>query len=241
MNSPMVKRWQWILWFALLAIWMEIIWMPVSHRWTRGGSVALVLGLWGGLLLLCWQRRGLRWLLLGVALLAVGFFASPGRSLPPAEILRSEYVAGLRRYEGTEFLWGGESPRGIDCSGLIRRGLIDAQFLRGLRTADPGLARRAVSLWWRDCTAKTLGEGFDGAALPLLETPSLNELDHTRLLPGDFAVTQNGSHILAYLGDQTWIEADPLAKKVITVVAPAKDNAWFRGPMKVLRWKLLAP
>ena len=74
-----------------------------------------------------------------------------------------------------------------------------------------------------------------------LDTPSINRLDHSRILPGDLAVTASGVHIMAYLGSNTWIEADPGAGRVITVLAPCETNAWFLEPMKVMRWSILRP
>jgi hypothetical protein len=56
-----------------------------------------------------------------------------------------------------------------------------------------------------------------------------------RLLRGYLAVTKGGEHVMAYLGDNLWIEADPLAHRVITVWAPSQRNAWFHGPMKIVR------
>ena len=73
---------------------------------------------------------------------------------------------------------------------------------------------------------------------PLLETPSINALDHARISPGDIAVTSNGLHVMAYLGGNRWIEADPSFERVLTITVPA-ENGWFREPMKVMRWDIL--
>ncbi len=51
------------------------------------------------------------------------------------------------------------------------------------------------------------------------------------------AVTEDGVHILAYLGDKVWIEADPIYKKVIKVSIPETDNPWFNTPVYILRWQ----
>jgi cell wall-associated NlpC family hydrolase len=172
-------------------------------------------------------------------MLGAGFLALPSRAQPSTEFLRRDYLAGLQRYEGVTYYWGGETSRGIDCSGLIRRGLIDALLRRGVRTLDPGLVRRAISLWWHDCTASALGDQHRGLTLRVLDTPSVNALDHSKVLPGDLAVTRNGIHIMAYLGNNRWIEADPGAGRVITVTAPSADNSWFETPMNIVRWSIL--
>jgi hypothetical protein len=79
-----------------------------------------------------------------------------------------------------------------------------------------------------------------GLTAQLFKSPSIDELDHAKLLPGDLAVTRDGVHVMAYLGDQRWIEADPAEGRVITVQAPAKDNLWFRMPVTIVRWTVLA-
>lgn len=58
-----------------------------------------------------------------------------------------------------------------------------------------------------------------------------------KFFPGDLAVTSNGIHIMAYLGDNRWIEADPGIRRVITVTVPANENNWFRIPVNIVRWK----
>jgi hypothetical protein len=113
-------------------------------------------------------------------------------------------------------------------------------FWRGLRTFDPGLTRFALHLWWNDCTARTLGEAHAGLTEHLFDTPSLNQLDQSKVRPGDLAVTSNGVHIMAYLGDNTWIEADPGLGRVFSGTVPVKNNLWFDGPMKIVRWSVLA-
>lgn len=239
MNALKTRRVQWLLWLSALGFLVALALFPVSYRITRLAILALTFVIWFGLLALVWQRRPLRFLLLGTTVLATAFLALPSRRLPPAEVLRDDYVAGLQRYNGVTYYWGGESSRGIDCSGLIRRGLIDALLRRGVRTFDAGLVRRAISLWWNDCTAKALGEQHLGLTIRLLDTPSLNALDHSKVLPGDLGVTSNGVHIMAYIGDHRWIEADPGAGRVITVTAPSTENPWFHGPMNIVRWSIL--
>jgi hypothetical protein len=229
-----------LIWLAVFVMFVVVVIFPESNRLTRAAGLVFFLVLWFGFLGLYWRKRVLRNTLLGVTLAITVFLLLPGRTLPAREALRRDYVAGLKRYDRVTYYWGGESIKGVDCSGLIRRGLIDSLFLRGVRTLDPGLVRRALTLWWNDCTARTLGEAPAGLTDRLFDALSINQLDHTKLLPGDLAVTSNGVHIMAYLGDQTWIEADPGLGRVFSGTVPVMNNPWFDGPMKIVRWSVLA-
>ncbi len=224
-----------LLWPLTFAVW----WYPIKTPETRACFLLGLLGLWAGALLLFWSRRGVRWSLFGLAAFAGALTLLPGRDVDAGRE-RQAYARGLLTYRDAPYVWGGESPRGIDCSGLIRCGLIDADLKDGVRTLNPRLVRQGLSLWWNDCTANDLKNEWHGQTRFLFAAPSLNALDYGRLEPGDFAVTDSGVHTLAYLGNQTWIEAEPNGKwgdKVITVHAPSPDNSWFRLPMHLMRWR----
>jgi hypothetical protein len=238
MKTIVTTRLRWLLWLMVLSVFVGVWMYPISTKYTRASGVVLFVYVWFGLLALVWKNRTLRFTSLTITALTVIFLLLPARTRHDETELRSSYVAGLLRYEGTHYFWGGESPKGIDCSGLIRRGLVDSLFLRGVRTLDAGLVRHALWLWWNDCTARELGAGH-GMTKPLLETPSINALDPAKISPGDIAVTADGLHIMAYLGGNRWIEADPNVQRVLTVTVPSKDNPWFGQPMKVMRWNIL--
>jgi hypothetical protein len=219
------------LWVALVAL----IVYPVSTNLLRACVVACLFSLWGGALLLFWQRRAVRYFCLACALIAFAALALPGRASDGA-MMRRAYVASLGTYEGTRYVWGGENSRGIDCSGLVRRGLINADVHEGFATANPKLLREAASMWWHDASAKSLLEGYRRKTREILSASSIDELDHTQILPGDIAVTSDGLHTLAYVGDEKWIEADPNPGRVVEVRARA-GNSWLKVPVRIMRWQ----
>lgn len=203
---------------------------------TRVGLVATLLGGWCGVFALFGTLKALRRTWLAISLIAVVALLFPGRR-DDAAALRREYTRSLREYERVPFVWGGESRRGVDCSGLMRCGLVDAHVRRAVATRNPGLLRAAVSLWWHDTSAMALRDGYRNNTRVLLWAPSINELDHTKIQPGDLAVMENGIHVMAYLGESTWIEADPDAGQVIKVAIPNRERPWFNIPVHLLRWR----
>jgi len=236
MFTPRLCR---LLWISTFILWIAAWLYPVSTSMTRLGGVILFALVWIGLIALQWKQRPVRWFLLGLTAAAALFLAWPGKPSPPPETLRNAYLQGMARYSGCTYYWGGESPKGIDCSGLMRRGMIDSLCLEGLRHFQPSLVREAIDLWWHDCTAEGFMNGYRGLTTPVLDTPSLNVLDHSLIRPGDMAVTTSGVHVLAYVGENRWIEADPSVGRVLTLTAPTKDNVWLNGSMKIVRWQWL--
>ncbi len=208
---------------------------------TRSETIALAAIVWSMGLALWYTRPWPRAVFLAVAAFVLWVAVAPGRPYDP-EALRRDNVACLRTFPGTRYVWGGENRLGIDCSGLVREGMIDATMRRGVATLNPHLIRTSVWMWWHDCSAADLGEGYRGRTRLLFEATSLQATNYSRLLPGDIAVTEGGAHTMAYLGNRTWIEADPgepAGQKVITLRVPTSRNPWLQVPMRLLRWRLL--
>lgn len=210
--------------------------MPINSFLFRSLLLAGLLLCGSTLLWLARRRRG--------AVMAVGALAAvplllvtlPGRAYEP-DALEGRYLAALERYDDVRYVWGGENRFGIDCSGLVRRALFDAYMGEGLRTLNPTLLRKAGLHWWFDASARALRDGYRDQTVRLFEAPALNGLDHARIRPGDLAVTADGVHVLSYLGDDTWIEADPVAEAVIRVRVPEERLPWFDQPVVLVRWE----
>jgi hypothetical protein len=228
-----------MFWLLAVAAFAGVALFPLSNGVTRAAGAILLLIIWLSLVSLLWRHRSLRFALIGISILGGVFVMLPFGNRVDAATRRQDATAALRRYEGVTYNWGGESFKGIDCSGLVRRGLVDSLFCRGVRSLDPGSVRYSIWLWWHDCTARDLGEEYRQMTFHVLDTPSINALDDSRILAGDLAVTKDGVHVMSYLGNHVWIEADPTEGRVITVSAPSEKNFWFRLPMKIMRWRTL--
>ena len=233
----MQKSW-FSLWLVSWPITVILFLYPINNLLLRCGLILSLLGWLAGCLYFSWSKPIIRFAILLSAFVITGFLICPGRNYT-TESLRTAYVASLRSFEGTRYIWGGENKRGIDCSGLVRAGLIKASWQQGLETLNPRLVRYSLSLWWHDSTAKAMGEEYRQQTKHVLKAASINSLDQHKVLPGDIAVTASGVHVLACLGNGEWIEADPIPGKVIVVKIPAVKNPWFEEPVNIMRWTLL--
>jgi hypothetical protein len=226
------------LWLILWPIAIVLFLYPINNMLTRSSFIFAMAGLWAGCLYFGWRSRTARAVFLSCTFIVTVFLICPGRNYA-TETLRTAYVASLRSFEGTRYIWGGENKRGIDCSGLVRAGLVKATFQQGLLTLNPGLVRYSLSLWWHDSSAEALGEEYRHQTKRFMTMASINGLDQSKILPGDIAVTVSGVHVLAYLGNREWIEADPHFGRVVVVKTPATKNPWFEESVHILRWKQL--
>jgi hypothetical protein len=216
----------------MLFLWAH----PVSYRTTRLAIAGLAITIWALALLLWWNVKPVRYLCLLFVVAVLILAIVPGRKADAAA-LRARYTQCLIAYEGTKYVWGGENRLGIDCSGLVRRGMIIALLKEGVATGNPGLIRESYFMRWFDCSANSLKDGYGNQTRQLFETPSIQKLDHSKLQLGDLAATADGVHILAYLGNERWIEADP-GGRVLTLSA-SDENGWLKLPVVLLRWEIL--
>jgi cell wall-associated NlpC family hydrolase len=183
MKLVLSRRLTLLLWLLIPAAALGLYFIPLSNRFTKICTLMIVLVMWRGLLALMWPHRRLRWVVPGLTLLAAGFLQLPGRAGVNDDAVRASYIHSLKSYEGSLYYWGGESRRGIDCSGLVRCGMMNGLAKTGLRSADPGLVRQSLSLWWNDASAWDLGKEHRGLTKLLFQARSINDADHSRLLP----------------------------------------------------------
>ncbi|MEI7833667.1 MAG: NlpC/P60 family protein [bacterium] len=227
------------LWVDLLiAVFICLLIFPVGTRGLRyfiiiGGATLVVSGF-----ILHWKNLYFRYLLVVVCLVSLLIITLPGRKADSAE-LRKEYISSLSTYTNVTYVWGGENHLGIDCSGLVREGMVDANRSLGIKTLNMGLLRRSFYIWWNDCTARDLGTGYRQMTRPVLQADSMDVLDYSKLLPGDILVNYYGVHTFAYLGDQQWIESTPEKWKVVKVSAKDKAKEYSGIKIKIVRWSEL--
>lgn len=228
---------RWILLGGLLAVVAVLLLVPQSHSLLRGALLLAIVGSAILALVLVWGIRLLRWLALVLALLVLVPPFLPARRDPEAE--RASYVSTLHRYRGVPYVWGGENELGTDCSGLVRRALIRSQLVDGYLVLDGGRIRSAFDLWWHDASAQELLAGYGGRTRRLGRSGTLNSLEPGRARAGDLAVTVDGRHVLACLGDGAWIQADPGSGKVRIARVPEPVEPWFRVPVEIVGWTTL--
>lgn len=212
---------------------------PENRLLLRLAYLTCLAGVWCGSLILAWKRRLLRSMLLMAPVLAGVLFFLPAKPVD-GEDLRTDFVRRLAGYEGVKYFWGGESARGIDCSGLPRKAFRDALFAYGFRHFNSRALRAGVAQWWFDASAEALSHGYRSATVPIGISGTLRDLDFRALKPGDLAVTAGGVHVLVYLGDHRWIQADPMGAKVVVEDARTTENGWFGSAVTLHRWSMLA-
>ncbi len=222
---------------ALVGIFVILL-NPVNNKILNLAFLGCLVITWVGLTILTWDRKMMRVLALMLPVLAAIPFILPGGKIDEDE-LRQSYVRRMDRFEGTKYFWGGENARGIDCSGLPRRALRDALLAYGFRHFNGRAFRSYAEQWWFDASAKALSEGYRDYTIPIEKTGTIREMDYDGLVPGDLAVTSSGVHVLAYVGDGQWIQADPGIGAVVTLDGRTGDSSWFYVPVTIHQWQIL--
>lgn len=234
----MKKTFCWLAWLIAIALFALFNAIPLRTGTTRAIILSSLGLLLFGLLFLIWDRSWARILILSAMAVSVIFLLLPSKGLVDKDELREIYLRRLVRYDKTPYVYGGETGRGIDCSGLVRRGMIDALFIYGARKLDPGALRASFYLWWHDSNAVGLGQP-QGGTNTLTKGTSNRLSDDGAILPGDLAITASGSHVIAYLGQHTWIEADPAVGRthIFTLTGPFRSLS--DEQVKFVRWSWL--
>lgn len=89
----------------------------------------------------------------------------------------------------------------------------------------------------RDCGARNFwANGCDGDALVVQDVASFDEVDPSKLLPGDVAAF-HGVHVAAFVGRRTWMDSDYRHGGVGIMRPNRRKGGWFYGEVKILRWK----
>ena len=152
--------------------------------------------------------------------------------------LQQNYLHSLKNSEGITYVWGGENFLGIDCSGLPRRSIMNALFKESFLSFSSQAFLKALDIWIFDSSAKALNEGYHNQTRYIT---SFNSIKHIspKLSKGDLAVTQDCVHLLVYLGNDMWIQADPVHGSVHRGSPFEEQNVWYDEPVNIIRWGVL--
>lgn len=194
---------------ASAALLVALLILPLRTTMIRLAIVGSGAFAWLAVLVLTWRSIVLRAIAVFATLVIAGVVLFPGKHDLDAAELRARYVAQLLRFEGVRYVYGGENLRGIDCSGLVRAAMVEALARDGARHVNAHTVRESLRLWWHDTNAIDLGNGRCPFTRPIGSAEYRTLAADVALLPGDLAVTESGSHVLAALGDGRWIEAEP--------------------------------
>jgi cell wall-associated NlpC family hydrolase len=170
-------------------------------------------------------------------ILAAVPFILPGKPFDQNRF-RARYLREMEAMEGVPYLWGAESRKAVDCSGLPRRALRSALLAEGCDGANGRAFRAWAEQWWFDTSARAMGEGYRGFTRSVGIEGPLRKLDFSLLQPGDLAVTESGVHVMIHLGEGRWIQADPKPGKVVISKPESDPCAWFDMKVSIHRWTL---
>lgn len=211
---------------------------PVTTTLHRLILLFALAGIYLGSLILFWKQKAVRIVLLIAPLFVITPFLLPAKEIEHGE-LREDFIKCMASYEGTKYHWGGESARGIDCSGLPRKAMREALFSNGIHHLNGESLRLFTKHWWNDASAKALAEAHMDFTTATGHSGTIAKMDYAKLVPGDLAVTEDRRHILAFLGGEKWIQADPGAGKVTIENGHTSRNGWFAVPVTIHRWSIL--
>jgi len=181
------------------------------------------------------SSRAYRIIMGAIFFIVILFVVTPSRDIDYQRIHES-YLKNLSSYEGCSYLWGGENTFGIDCSGLPRKAYRRALFSYSLQSFNSEALRLCISQWWFDSSAKAMSENYRFYLNPIAIEGTVKGLDTSLLEKGDLAITADGVHVIVYLKENLWIQADPFKRKVIITDSKSGTNSWFDDEVKIYRW-----
>ncbi len=174
-----------------------------------------------------------------ILILGMGILWSTLANKPPnEEDLRGYYLKQLKSFKGARYVGGGETHIGIDSSGLARAALWQGMLKEGVKEFNPYLlGPRLWKFWWRDMSASDILSRKYGYTEFICNVDKLAGYNHSRLNRGDLAIAGGGMHVLIYIGDSQWIEANPDdGKVVINKAAADSKRQYFNMKVTIMRW-----
>lgn len=232
MNGHKLKKILFSLLYLAPFVMIFLLFYPINNFGVRISILVCVGISWYLLVDLCIKWNWVVWVLIGAPIIFI-----LGNIFMPKDIdtveLKQNYLKNLRSYKDVKYVWGGESSFGIDCSGLPRA----AMRMAYLDTSARHLPI-AFQNWWFDASAKAMSEGYRNYLKPLDVSGNVVNVRENELQAGDLAITQDGVHVMSYLGNGEWIHADPKTMRVGIEKSKSSKNAWFRRPVKFYRWQV---
>lgn len=86
-----------------------------------------------------------------------------------------------------------------------------------------------------DCTSQDMYKGCFGTMAVVADVPTVDEAERLNLQAGD-VLDFHGVHVAVYVGDGQYMDSDP-AHGGVGDMKVRNPDAWFQGPVRILRWK----
>jgi hypothetical protein len=207
---------------VLAAVEMVVLLLtPIRNQLIRLGIIESILLQIAIITYFTWGVKSIGKCLLGGFIVLIIFLVSTAKLYPPDA---DKYVAALKRYEHVPYVWGGETKKGIDCSGLIRMALFDV-YLSDYKWGA------ALHIFFFDAAAKDLGRKYKNILTYKRSYPSIKEIPLAELKKGSIVVASD-IHTFAYIGENQWIQASPTDYKV-TIKDADEPDKYFRTAVEL--------
>ena len=234
----MIKRFSLRLLISISVFFVLLVIYPVRNGITRPALLTMSLLIYAMMLFLFWNKCLLRYILIAFAALVTMAICLPGRSVNSAS-LQSAYVSKLCGYTSTRYASGAEKTTSVSI----------APASSALRWSTPNVNKESPhstpacsvkapgfgGMTWLPVTCPVATRAAWSASSRPIPPVALRRIFNPETLPSPPMAHMS----FAFLGNDRWIEADPISLHVIEWGTNDRPG-YLDRPFQLLRWRCLA-